>query len=122
MIPEWNMAGVLPPVSPGLPGAHPNRSPYETDLDHVIDQFATSPDRIKMLKGLLDFRLELSKVGITKGFQWLDESFLENVEDLESRSPRDIDVVTFYYLPEGETQQSLLIKQPALFQSSNTKD
>jgi hypothetical protein len=33
------------------------------------------------------------------GFQWLDGSFLEDVETLEHRPPRDIDVVTFLHTP-----------------------
>lgn len=30
------------------------------------------------------------------GFQWLDGSFIEDIESLELRPPQDIDVVTFF--------------------------
>ncbi|ARS34296.1 hypothetical protein CA264_01920 [Pontibacter actiniarum] len=33
---------------------------------------------------------------IILGYQWLDGSFLEDIETLEKRPPKDIDVVTFY--------------------------
>lgn len=121
MIPEWNMAGVLPPIYPGGEGASPNRSPYKTDLYQIVDRLAFSQERINILQGFLLFRAELNRLGIETGFQWIDGSFLEKVEDLESRSPNDIDVVTFFELPGGETQKSLWEKKPELFESSKTK-
>src|SRR5262249_55533228 len=57
--------------------------------------FATSPERRAILQGLLDFRAALHRMGLVGGFQWLDGSFMEHVELLEKRAPRDIDVVTF---------------------------
>lgn len=38
----------------------------------------------------------MNVLNIVKGFQWLDSSFLENIEAAESRPPRDLDVLTFY--------------------------
>jgi hypothetical protein len=38
----------------------------------------------------------MNSLGIVYGFQWLDGSFLENIEASEGRSPRDLDVVTFF--------------------------
>jgi hypothetical protein len=38
-------------------------------------------------------------MGLVGGFQWLDGSFMEHVELLEKRAPRDIDVVTFFDAP-----------------------
>ncbi len=35
------------------------------------------------------------------GVQWLDGSFVENVEFTQSRSPNDIDVVTFFARPQN---------------------
>lgn len=109
MIPSWNNQGVIPPVR-GLEGNDPDRSPYIVTLQSVVERFASSKERIRILKGLLDYRAELYKIGLTKGFQWLDGSFMENIEILESRPPHDMDVVTFFYLPQGETQKSLLDK------------
>ena len=51
----------------------------------------------------------------------LDGSFLEHVEMLEDRSPRDIDVVTFYVLPPGQNLSSFLLKNPTLFQQPTVK-
>jgi hypothetical protein len=64
----------------------------------------------------------LHAAGIIDGFQWLDGSFLENIESLESRSPRDIDVVTFYYLPPNQTQKALLNGYPQLFDHRHIKE
>jgi hypothetical protein len=45
----------------------------------------------------------------------LDGSFLEDVEHTEHRTPNDIDVVTFYQLPLGQTQAGLMRAAPSLF-------
>lgn len=42
----------------------------------------------------MDFRKELFELGLS-GFQWLDGSFLEDIEAQAGRDPGDIDVVTF---------------------------
>ena len=97
-IPPWNSAGVLPPIRPNVLGSSPDRSPYVVDLAVLFDRFATSPERMAILDGLLRFRADLHAAGITSGFQWLDGSFLEQVETLEGRAPRDMDVVTFLAL------------------------
>lgn len=44
--------------------------------------------------GLLDLRAELRRHGV-EAVQWLDGSFVERVEVIEARPPRDIDVVTY---------------------------
>ena len=41
------------------------------------------------------------------GFQWLDGSFLEDIEVREGRSPRDLDVVTVYWGYDLAFQQKL---------------
>ena len=107
-IPDWTMSGLIPPIRPGRPGYHPDRSPYRVGLDAFIKKFSTSPERVNILRGLLNYRAELHAVGIVDGFQWLDGSFLECIEDREDRPPRDIDVVTFFNLPSGQTQSSML--------------
>jgi hypothetical protein len=40
---------------------------------------------------------------------------------IEQRAPRDIDVVTFFHLPEGQTQETLFHASPRLFNSVHTK-
>jgi hypothetical protein len=122
MIPDWNSTGVLPPLRPGAAGHSPDRSPYRISLSQVVERFATSPERISILHGLLDYRRQLrEKAGITTGFQWLDGSFLENKEVLEGTAPKDIDVVTFFDLPPNTSQEELLTANRDLFDPESTK-
>lgn len=121
-IPAWTSAGVVPPIRPGQPGHSPDRSPYVATLASFCDRFATSPERRSIIDGLLRFRAALHQAGLTSGFQWLDGSFLEQIEDLESRSPRDMDVVTFYSLPAGVDQRTLAQNHADLFDQASAKD
>jgi len=113
LIPEWNAEGVLPPINEDDPTGF-DRAPYDVTLGQIVDRFATSLDRCDILKGYLAHRAELHKMGIDTGFQWLDGSFTEDIEMLEHRSPRDIDVVTFtpvddsFLLGLGEHEINLL--------------
>jgi hypothetical protein len=120
-LPAWNGTGVLPPIRPGVLGNSPDRSPYKVDLVAFVDKFSSSPERKKILDGFLRFRGELHRLGIISGFQWVDGSFLENIEAQENRPPKDMDVVTFYDIPRGESQQSLALKGPNVFNWSNVK-
>lgn len=114
-IPAWNSAGALPSIRPSAPGNSTDRSPYRVNLATLVDRFATSSERMDILDGLLRFRADLHLAGITSGFQWLDGSFLEQVELLEGRAPRDMDVVTFFDLPHGQDQRSLAQPHGMLF-------
>lgn len=114
-IPVWNGAGVLPPIRPGAAGNAPDRSPYLVDLSVFFERFSTSPERMTILDGFLKFRANLHLAGITSGFQWIDGSFLEAVELQESRAPNDMDVVTFFHLPAGQDQNSLVMANIELF-------
>lgn len=117
----WNSIGVLPPIQPGVEGISRDRSPYCVDLSAFVNRFCISQERKNILIGLLNFRHDLHDLGITTGFQWLNGSFSENIEITEQRPPMDIDVVTFFDLPSGENQQSLLTKAPDLFQPARLK-
>ncbi len=99
MIPDWNAEGLIPPINEQNP-AGLDRSPYEVDLPAFVQHFATSIDRCAILEGYLSHRTELHRMGMVDGFQWLDGSFTENIELIERRAPRDIDVVTFTF--EGD--------------------
>lgn len=115
-IPDWTAAGILPPVQGGLGGTTPDRSPYITTMPDLVSRFATTVERYKVLEGLLRYREALHELGLTSGFQWLDGSFAENIEVTASRPPRDIDVVTFFQLPQGvATQAELMTLNPELF-------
>ena len=57
----------------------------------------------------MDDRQDLYAVGVTEGFQWINGSFVEEVEarDRRGKEPRpyDIDVVTFYHQPDGQPHE-----------------
>lgn len=120
-IPDWNAQGVIPPIDVNDP-ASLARSPYQVVLTDLVLKFATSPERRKILDGLLRFRAALHGVGLTIGFQWLDGSFLENVELLATRPPNDVDVVTFFSLPSGTVDEAALVaRNPAVFNQVQAK-
>ena len=100
-IPDWNALGLLPPIDPATP-TNVERSPYPVSLKDLVLRFGTSPERKAILVGFLRYRAILHQFGVQGGFQWLDGSFMEEVEVLEGRAPKDIDVVSFIHgtLPE----------------------
>ena len=53
------------------------------------------------MSGLFAYRQALRDLGFVQGFQWLDGSFVENIEVFATRAPNDIDVVTFVFKPAG---------------------
>src|SRR6478735_7819025 len=95
-IPDFDHNHVLPPHL-GNPTNGDDLSPYKCSSLDLCLKFATSPKRIEILKGLLAFRKKLTEFGVINGFQWLDGSFLENIEISERRNPNDLDLVTFYH-------------------------
>lgn len=110
-IPHWNDDGFLPAADSVEPTSW-ERSPYSVSLFGLIERFGTSEIRIRLLQGLLDFRVELHNAGLHSGFQWIDGSFVENVEETANRSPNDIDVVTFFYIPNGHTPGNAVARAP----------
>ena len=94
LIPKFNHEGLLPPFG-GLDPTRPApSSPYSIDIPSLIDRFAFSKKRIEILRGFLKLRNELNLLGF-RGHQWLDGSFVEAKD-----APNDIDVVTFYFVPD----------------------
>lgn len=114
-IPPWDELGLLPPLRPGALGIDRDRSPYPVRLVDVVRRFGTTPDRRIILRGLLQFRAGLRDLGIADGFQWLDGSFFENIEQTRGRPPNDIDVVTFGELGDEALQQARYAESPELF-------
>lgn len=94
-IPDFDHNHVLPPHL-GNPTQKTHLSPYPCSILELCHRFATSTERIEILKGLVTFRQQMTANGVIYGFQWLDGSFLENIEVSESRPPNDIDAVTFF--------------------------
>lgn len=119
-IPDWNSQGVLPPIDPVDPTAA-ERSPYAVSLTDFVLHFGTTEKRQTILLGLLGFRAALHAAGLDHGFQWVDGSFLEDIETIENRAPADLDVVTFFHLPQRENQRSIASAHPELFNHADTK-
>ena len=101
-----------------------NRSPYRVSLVEVMERFGSSEARRGLLSGLLDFRAELHQAGLTEGFQWIDGSFVEDLERTRQDFPipRDIDVVTFFYVSEGQTDENVYRASPGVFDNARIKE
>jgi hypothetical protein len=99
MIPQINASMVLPPFVGHDPGRRAATSPYLVSMAEVVERFATSSVRVAILRGLLSYRGALLRAGLVDGFQWLDGSFVEDIETSRKRGPRDIDIVTFASSP-----------------------
>lgn len=95
----WNAEGLIPPINDSNPTS-PIRSPYKVSLTQFVQIFAISLDRCAILAGYLSHRAELHRIGLVRGFQWVNGSFSENIELIEHRSPGDVDVVTFAAIPD----------------------
>jgi hypothetical protein len=113
-IPPWTATGLLPPINAANPSST-DRSPYFVSMSEVVLRFGTSAGRKHILEGFLRYRALLHGAGLVTGFQWLDGSFLENIELIEAREPNDLDLVTFFRLPAGVTQQEVMRRAPDAF-------
>src|SRR5438552_1910212 len=95
-IPVFDHNLVLPPHL-GDPVTSSQLSPYPCTTLDLCQRLGTTPERCAILGKFLDFRDRPRSEGLTNGFQWLDGSFLEDVETRESRPPKDLDLVTVYW-------------------------
>lgn len=118
MIPAWADTGVLPPT---LTATGAVRAPYRALPEEVAERFGSSHERRTILAGLFALRASLRAAGLGAGFQWLDGSFVEQVELLQGRPPQDVDVVSFLYLGDGLRQQQLKTAHPTLFEHDAVK-
>lgn len=119
-IPNFDHNLVLPPHV-GDPTEPSELSPYSCTTLEVCERFAGSPERIAILRGFLAFREQLNGYGLTNGFQWLDGSFLEDVEVREGRPPRDLDIVTVYWGYDTGFQEELAVNLPEFMDSGLSK-
>lgn len=113
-IPDWEPSGLLPPFV-GEAVSPTGRSPYHVSLIDLILRFGGTDHRRRILRGLLDYRALLHQSGLVDGFQWINGSFVEEKERHSGRPPKDVDVVTFCHLPNGQTQEELDKSNPDLF-------
>ncbi|MDA1143154.1 MAG: hypothetical protein O3B01_31730 [Planctomycetota bacterium] len=119
-IPPFDQNNVLPPHL-GEPTKRERLSPYPCTTEELCQRFATSARRKTILEGLLGFRKVLSKAGFSSGFQWLDGSFLEQIELLENRPPGDLDIVTFYVPPDTAFNPDVTQSYPVLIDSGQIR-
>lgn len=106
-VPDFNAIGVLPPHlgNPTLPA---ELSPYSVTPLEVCQKLGNTTDRREILRGWLHLRDGLRSVCHPDTFQWIDGSFMEDVERRRSASPGDIDVITFYApIPNGRLAPSV---------------
>lgn len=111
VIPAFDHNLVLPPHAgdPRLPG---DLSPYPCTTVDLIRRFASTAERIVILRGFLAFRDRLTNEGLVNGYQWLDGSFLEDIERSESRPPNDLDLLTIYWGYDHAFQSGLVRQFP----------
>lgn len=110
-IPTFDHNLVLPPHL-GDPVTPAQLSPYPCTTLDLCQRLGTSPERRTILTGFLDFRERLRNEGLTHGFQWVDGSFLEDVETRDGRPPNDLDVVTVYWGYDAAFQRDLVGRFP----------
>ena len=125
MIPSFNLSGVLPPYVGPSPAIPAGLSPYETSMREMAEAFGTTPERAAILKGFIGLRDRLRAIGVTQGYQWCAGSFCEDIERVEGRSPRDIDVVTFFARPvhrnDDAAWTAFVVANSAVFDATQTK-
>lgn len=120
-IPDFDHNNVIPPHL-GNPTEPSHLSPYECSILDLCHKFAFSKDRIEILKGLVKFRQRINENGIIYGFQWLDGSFLENIEKSENRPPNDLDIITFFGGLTSENQSLIIASFPEFADSILSKN
>ena len=101
MIPKFDQNGVLPPYIGSTPTVKASRAPYRVGPREVVERFAFSSERRKILHGFFEYRRALRNYGISNGFQWVNGSFIEDCESVRQRPPNDIDLVTLVLRPNG---------------------
>jgi hypothetical protein len=97
-IPAFDGRGFLPPFL-GADETTPSRSPYDATMTELVTALGTTPPRQNLLFGLLKYRKLLGLLGYVNGVQFIDGSFVENVETRDTRDPSDIDVFSFLMQP-----------------------
>lgn len=108
MIPEFGLGNVLPPfVDDDAVGQQGRpRSPYRATMSEFVQRFASTPERAALLRNFKSYRDAIRDIGIIRGIQWIDGSFVEACEALKSRAPDDIDVVSAFHRPENQVERA----------------
>ncbi|WP_392711103.1 DUF6932 family protein [Rhizobium ruizarguesonis] len=98
-IPAFNAQGMLPPTIGDDPTTA-DRSPYFVTMLDFVRTFATSGERKALLRNLIAYRDLIAADDYQSGIQFLDGSFVENVEATRGRAPKDIDIFSMLHAPQ----------------------
>jgi hypothetical protein len=109
-IPNFNAQGVLPPFL-GPNATTQQRSPYVGTMTDLVVALGTTVHRKRLFEGLIRYRQMMHSLDFTVGFQFIDGSFVENIEVTGGRVPNDIDVFSYLEKP------SKYLTDPALWTS-----
>ena len=90
-LPSFDLRGLLPPFV-GVDATTSDRSPYWVTMQELAGAFGTTAPRRQLLRNLIAYRALLAHEGYVGGIQFIDGSFMEDVETFASRAPSDIDV------------------------------
>lgn len=121
-IPAFTTSGVLPPFVGDSPTEPAQMAPFAVAFSELANRFGATLHRWRLLQGLAAYRAALRATGIEAGFQWIDGSFLEDVETLRDRPPADIDLVTFAAPPPGTTAHDFRDRYADLLDPRQTKE
>jgi hypothetical protein len=97
-LPSFDMRGLLPPFV-GSDAVTVDRSPYWTTMPELVAAMGTTPHRRQLLRNLITYRGLLAGEGYIGGIQFVDGSFVENVEINTNRPPSDLDVFSVLNVP-----------------------
>jgi len=100
-------------------------SPFPATVVETAQRFCGSPARVTIFRGFLEYRRTLASLGFVLGFQWLSGSFIEDIEQLEGRNPKDVDIVSFCVAPAhcqtADDIKAIVTANPEVFQPANAK-
>ena len=122
-VPAFTLDGILPPFT-GDPTDGTTMSPFKVTVPEFVASFALTHERVQILEGLLELRHRIHELGITRGLQWIDGSFVEMNDAV--RAPRDVDVVTFFFRPPDLTArpawEAAIDAHPEIFEHAHVKN
>lgn len=98
-LPAFDIRGMLPPFTGTDPTVFANRSPYSCTMSELCASFGATGIRKTLLRNLIAYRALIASDGYLNGLQFVDGSFVEDIETTESRDPRDIDVFSILVPP-----------------------
>lgn len=102
-LPGFMTSGLLPPIA-GADEVDKDRSPYIITMPELVNALGTTPRRQRLLRNLLAYRALMYGHGYSAGIQFLDGSFVEDVERHSGREPGDIDVFSLLSIPQRYVQ------------------